>query len=131
VTDQWVNDKGEGVKFGGGVEGLGDDAMNYRNLDTISELGWQAHKAWERIIGEQPKQDWRDLSDEQKESVRYGVRWLIEHPTSSLAVQHDAWRARTVGKGEDHDNLIPFDELPFSQQMKARLWRHIIFAVLG
>jgi hypothetical protein len=131
MTEQFINDKGDGVAFGGGVDGLGDDAINYRNLDAIAELGWQAHIAWERIIGEDPQQEWRDLNDAQKETVRHGVRWLVEHPASSIAVQHDAWRARKHALSSDHPNMVPFDELPFSQQMKARLWRHIIFAVLG
>jgi|SRR5580704_16471371 hypothetical protein len=107
---------------------------NFKSLDVIAELGWQAHIAWERIIGEQPKPDWSALSPGQKVAIVESVRWLIEHPTSSVAAQHDAWRARKTGAiplDDFHPNMVTFDELPFSQQMKARLWRHIIFAVLG
>jgi hypothetical protein len=104
---------------------------NFKSLDVIAELGWQSHIAWERIIGEQPKPDWSALSPGQKVAIVDSVRWLVDHPTSTMAAQHDAWRARMAADGLDHDNMIPFDELPFSQQMKARLWRHIIFAVLG
>jgi hypothetical protein len=117
-----------------------NDEPNFKSLDIIAELGWQAHIAWERIIGEQPKPDWSALSPGQKVAIVDSVRWLIEHPTSSIPAQHDAWRAtkydamyRTpYAHGVDpHPNMVPFDDLPFSQQMKARLWRHIIFAVLG
>jgi hypothetical protein len=106
---------------------------NFKSVDIIAELGWQSHIAWERIIGEQPKPDWSALSPGQKVAVFDSVRWLVEHPTSSVAAQHDAWRSRRAGDfiTDDHHNMVPFDELPFSQQMKARLWRHIIFAVLG
>lgn len=107
------------------------DRDQFNKIDVIAELGWQSHIAWERIIGEQPKPDWSAISPGQKVAIVDSVRWLIEHPTSSIAAQHDAWRARMAADGRDHDNMIPFDELPFSQQMKARLWRHIIFAVLG
>jgi len=31
----------------------------------------------------------------------------------------------------DHANLIPYHELPWPQQMKSRLWRHVILAVIG
>ena len=110
------------------------DRDQFNKLDVIAELGWQSHIAWERIIGEQPKPDWSALSPGQKVAIVDSVRWLMEHPTSSISVQHDAWRARMYDDGtrsEPHQNMVPFDELPFSQQMKARLWRHIIFAVLG
>jgi hypothetical protein len=131
---QWTNDKGEGVAFGGG-EPREDDRQNFQRLDVIAELGWQAHIAWERIIGEQPKPDWIALSPGQKVAIVDSVRWLIEHPTSSVSAQHDAWRGRKWlegdNAGEHHQNMVPFDDLPFSQQMKARLWRHITFAVLG
>jgi hypothetical protein len=128
-TPQWINDKGEGVAFGGGAEPKPDDVTDYRRIDVIAELGWQSHIAWERIIGEQPKPDWSALSPGQKVAIVDSVRWLIDHPTSSVAAQHDAWRARNYDV--THPNMVPFDDLPFSQQMKARLWRHIIFAVLG
>jgi hypothetical protein len=111
-----------------------DDQKQFRQIDVIAEIGWQTHIAWERIIGEQPKPDWSALSPGQKVAIVESVRWLIEHPTSSIAAQHDAWRARMASGGlinHEHPNMVQFDELPFSQQMKARLWRHIIFAVLG
>ena len=119
-----------------------DDQKQFRQIDVIAEIGWQTHIAWERIIGEQPKPDWSALSPGQKVAVVDSVRWLIEHPTSSVAAQHDAWRARMAGEGWEvaftknsskkvHPNMEHFDDIPFPQQMKARLWRHIIFAVLG
>jgi hypothetical protein len=132
-NSQWINEKGEGVQFGGG-ELEKDDRAECQRIEFIAELGWQTHIAWERIIGESPKLDWRDLSINQKSVVCQGVQWLVEHPTSSVSVQHDAWRARMASDGPrdtPHENMVPFDELPFSQKMKARLWRHIIFAVLG
>ena len=132
-TPGLVNNKGEDVQFGGG-ETRPDDRQQFQSLDAIAELGWQSHIAWERIIGEQPKPDWSALSPGQKVAIVDSVRWLIEHPTSSVAAQHDAWRALMYADGtrsEPHPNMVPFDELLFSQQMKARIWRHIIFAVLG
>jgi len=116
-----------------------DDRDACQHLDVITELGWQTHIAWEKIIGEEIKPNWEELSDEERDALRASVRWLIEHPTSSIAQQHDAWRAHMAGAGMElgnrddthNPNLQPFDSLPFSQQMKARLWRHIIFAVFG
>jgi hypothetical protein len=120
--------------FGGTVGKAADERERLQKIDVIAELGWQSHIAWERIIGEQQKPDWRDLSTDEVMRLEESVRWLIDHPTSSVSAQHDAWRARMSSRGlieNEHPNMVPFDELPFSQQMKARLWRHIIFAVFG
>jgi len=103
----------------------------FQTLDVITELGWQCHLAWEKIIGEEPRRDWDDLPVDDKASLAESVMWLINHPSSSITAQHDAWRAKKISADPDHHNLVPFDELPFPQQMKARLWRHIIFAVIG
>ena len=133
VTDaakQWINEKGEAVQFGGGEE-KGDDRQPFQNLWTICEVGWQSHIAWESMCGESPQLDWVNLSEERKHEIYELTLWTVEHPTSSVSAQHDAWRARMAAKGIDHPNMVPFDELPFSQQVKARLWRHIIFAVVG
>ena len=110
-----------------------NDQDMYRTLDVITELGWQCHLAWERIIGEESDCDysWDYLGEDDRNVLRESVKWLIEHPTSSISAQHDAWRERTVLLDVGHVNLVPFDELPWPQQMKARLWRHVILAVVG
>ncbi len=109
-----------------------NDRDMYRTLDVITELGWQCHIAWEKIIGEQPRFDWDELNEDEREDLRESVSWLIENPTASISAQHDAWRGRHMLSGRrDHANLVPFDELPWPQQMKARLWRHVILAVIG
>ena len=105
------------------------DRATYQTIDVVAEMAWETHRAWERVINEKINMDWCMLSPGDKARVVASVTWLVDHPTSSLIAQHDAWRASL--NGETHDNAVPFDELPFSQQMKARLWRHIIFAVLG
>ena len=136
-TPGWVSNKGEGVQFGGG-EPAPDDRATYQTIDVVAEMAWETHRSWERIIGENVKTHWEMLPPGDKAKVIASVTWLIDHPTSSLIAQHDAWRALRMGRigteivdDDSHPNMVPFDELPFSQQMKARLWRHIIFAVLG
>ena len=119
-----------------------DDRASVQTLDVIAELGWEAHRAWEKIIGEPPSLTWDQLSPDRKRDLLDSVRYLIDHPITSVSTQHDHWRATRASQGwqagEDrdvaqklHPNMVSFDELPFSQQMKARLWRHIVFAVIG
>lgn len=141
-TPQWINDKDEGVQFGGGVQLDPDDRETVATLEGVCRIGWAAHTAWEWYIGEIANPEWIYLDPEKQREVADSVLWLKDHPTSSVAAQHDAWRAIKAAKGwqfgEDkdaraktHPNMVPFDELPFSQQMKAKLWRHITFSILG
>jgi hypothetical protein len=95
---------------------------------------WDTHRAWENNIGESI--DYRffgELEEDEQNNIASSVRWLVEHPTASISAQHDAWRERVsqIPDYEDHPNLKPFDELPFAQQMKARLWRHVVLAMIG
>jgi len=132
AAKQWINDKGEAVAFVGVTDHpTTDDREKFQTLEAICEVGWQAHIAWERIIGEPHDRDWEYLDNERKNEVYRMVRWMAEHPTASVSAQHDAWRATIAANEPDHPNLVPFDDLAFAQQVKARLWRHIIFAVLG
>jgi hypothetical protein len=126
----WRNDKEEEVTFAPGyIMEPDNDRDLYATVDTVAELGWECHRAWEKIIGEAPRPAWDDLSEFAKDRLRASVKWLAQHPTSSVSAQHDAWRADNFDTG--NPNLVPFDELPYPQQMKARLWRYIIFALMG
>lgn len=133
MIDQFVNNEGDAVNFTGpdAPPDAANDRDMYRTLDVITELGWECHRAWEKIICEGRTKSWDDLDDNVREYLIESVKWLIDHPTASVSAQHDAWRSRAMLDGEDHPNLIPYDELPWSQQMKARLWRHVILAVIG
>ncbi len=110
---------------------VANDRDMYRTLDVIAELGWECHRAWEKIIGESYECPWDELQNSHKDELRESVLWLINHPTASVSAQHDAWRSSMVTIDPDHANLIPYHELPWPQQMKSRLWRHVILAVIG
>ena len=119
----FVNDKDEQLGFAGG----------FMSVDNIARIGWATHREWEKIIGEQPKPEWNDLPQERRNELHDSVAWILNHSAASIAQQHDAWRAvrTTKPSSDEHQNMVPFDELPWSQQRKAWLWRHIVHAIVG
>lgn len=147
MTDQgttWRNDHDDEVAFVTPdlVEIPEAEIQPYQDLGSIAQLGWQAQLEWEFIIGEPLRLDFGDLPDADKIDVVWLVKWLLDNPTSSVSAQHDAWRARKAARGwkdgerKDYAALTnpymkPFDDLTPLQQRKARLWRHIIFAMVG
>jgi hypothetical protein len=110
-------------------------AANDRDLlttvDVIAELCWETHCAWERILDEPENSWWGGLAEFKREAIRDGVKWFIANPFASLTAEHEAWAARKRETEPDHPNLAPYDLLPFAQQVKLRLWRHTILAVIG
>jgi hypothetical protein len=138
----WTIDKGEEVEFKNTSPAPPETEWKpYLDLSYIAEVGYAAQLAWEGII-EEPAPFWWELSLEHKSDVVLLVKWLLDNPTCSIAAQHDAWRAKKVDGGwkygEEKDDIDktspymrPFDELTPTQQRKARLWRHIIFAMVG
>jgi hypothetical protein len=146
MTDaQFVNAKGEKVEFSGDdpapLDDTKDELWPNMSVANIARIGWAAHREWERIIGEQPKPEWDDLPQERRNELHDSVVWILNHSASSIAQQHNAWRAvRATGGWTDGErdmvqktlpNMVPFDELPWSQQRKAWLWRHIVHAMVG
>jgi len=127
---KFVNDKDEKAGPDAPPKAANDRDL-YQTLDVITELGWETHRAWEKIIGEDDTRSWDELYSDEKEELYSSVKWIIGHPTASVSAQHDAWRANMLLTKPSHPNLVPYEELPWPQQMKARLWRHIILAIVG
>ena len=118
------------------------DREDFCQYEAIAELAYEAVRAWCTIIGDEPTPPWRSLSESARNSVIDGARFVIEKPHTSLADQHDNWRAARAGDGWQygatldrackwHPNMVPFDELPWVQQVKDRLFRHVVHAILA
>lgn len=118
----------------GGVE---SDREKYVTLETISELAWETHRAWEKILGEPPTLPWDNLSASRQREIMDGVRYILDNPHQPVFAQHDFWRATQHAKSpmalrdKQIDNFLDYEYLKWSQQMKARLYRHIVHAIVG
>jgi hypothetical protein len=103
-----------------------------RSLETICAIGDAAIRELEAILGEVEGDPYEHASAEQQSETEAGVQFILDHPASPLSAQHDAWLARNTHRlFADDPRRVPFDQLPFGLQLKARLWRHIVHAVVG
>ena len=113
-----------------------------RTLENLAELAYETCASWSLIAGDNPGPHWEQLDETQKQGIIDGVRFVVEKPFTSIADQHDNWRAWMAGRGwthgdtktepaKTHPNMVPFDELPWAQQRKANLFRHVIHAIIG
>ena len=111
-------------------------------VEDIAELVYEASRAWCLIIGEKPMPPWWEVDPVTREKTADGVRLMLAHPEASLAAQHDWWCAARAADGwqfgevkdyekKTHPNMVPFDKLPWDQQVKDKLARHIVHAIIG
>jgi hypothetical protein len=139
----WTIDKGEEVEFTNTSPAPPETEWKpYLDLACIAEVGWAAQLAWEGVLNDYSSDGFYDITKEDRDAAVFLVKWLLDNPTCSISAQHDAWRAKKVECGWSYGDeknygfktspyLKPFDELTPLQQRKARLWRHIIFAMVG
>src|SRR5215813_328486 len=90
-----------------------------QSIEVICEIGCAAVEALEGILGETEGEASSDKADD----IEAGVRFIIDNPAAPLAAQHEAWIERNRGRlAADDPRLVPYDQLPFGMQLKARLW---------
>jgi hypothetical protein len=103
-----------------------------QSIETICEIGDAAVQVLECSLGEETADIYPGCAPPRARDVEAGVRFILDNPAAPLAAQHDAWIARNRARlGTDDPRLVPFEQLPFGQQLKARLWRHIVHAIIG
>lgn len=108
-----------------------DEQAFFRQIDVIAEIGYEAVRTQEYIAGEQAPA-WCDLDAHRVVEIEEGVQFIVDNPNLPLSAQHDAWIERNRNRlAEDDPRLVPFDRLPFGMQLKARLWRHVVHAIIG
>lgn len=95
-----------------------------------------------RVLGDNSQPSWSEAPEWQRRSALLGVRAIQANPGITSAQQHALWRAQMVSDGwvygdakdvekKTHPCLVPYDELPDEQQVKAVLSAAAVRAVLG
>lgn len=83
---------------------------------------------------------WDDLDEETRRSAVEGVQKILNDPETTAAQSHESWMQFKLDNGwvhgpvkdeekREHPLLVPYDELPPSQQVKDHLFAAIINAL--
>lgn len=102
----------------------------------------EANKTYCESIGDVSQPPWDEAPDWQKDSAVAGVKFHIENPDAKDAASHDSWLAQKEADGwvygdvkdekaKTHPCIVPFEDLPLSQQSKDGLFRETVWASLG
>ena len=108
--------------------------------EHMAQVVHEAMRAYVRLTGGTPQLPWLEAGDQQ--STIDGVKFVLANPKAGDAGQLDAWMNAKLLDGwmwgetldraaKRHPNLIPFDELPPTEQAKDRLFRAVVNALAG
>jgi len=100
----------------------------------------EINRAYCLSLGDDSQAPWADAPEWQRESAVKGVEFHVTNPDVDASASHDSWMAQKVADGwvygevkdadkKTHPCIVPFAELPPSQQLKDVLFKATVHAV--
>nr|WP_083332737.1 RyR domain-containing protein [Hyphomonas sp. Mor2] len=110
------------------------------DIEAISRTVHEALRAWAFAVEAREIPEWSQAPDWMRESTRESVQFIFDHPDAGAGAQHEQWMEQkhadgwVFGETRDNDkkihpSLVPFNELPDSEQKKDKLINAIVRAL--
>ena len=107
------------------------------NVENLAEICHEVNKAYCEALGDMSQESWADAPDWQKQSAVNGVRFHLDNPEASASHSHENWLQEKIDAGwiygeeknaelKTHPCVVPFHELPISQQAKDYIFKAIV-----
>jgi len=115
--------------------------MNMAQIEAAARAAHEANRFYCESIGDTSQPTWDDAPHWQTYSAVNGVLHMVENPSSTPEQSHNNWMLQkerdgwTWGPEKDpgankHPCMVPYDDLPSSQQVKDKLFQAVVRAVL-
>lgn len=106
-----------------------------------ARLAHEVNKAYCESTGDHSQPEWEDAPSWQKESAEMGAAAVAAGAITTPGDSHRSWLAQKVADGwtygeqkdpekKEHPCMVPFEELPASQQVKDHLFLATVQGVL-
>ncbi len=116
--------------------------MSQIKINDIAMVCHELNRAYCQALGDDSQPPWEDAPDWQKNSALCGVIFHMSNPDAGDSASHDNWLADKKADGWEygpvkdpqakrHPCIMPFDQLPLEQQIKDRLFRQTVHALLA
>lgn len=114
--------------------------MTRKRIEGIARVCHEANRAYRRMLGEDPGNEWDYASEEIRDSAFNGVLTLLLDPRSTPQEMHESWMKEKLAHGwaygpekNEHDRthpcLVSYEDLPEDQRTKDKLFSAIIRAL--
>jgi len=111
-----------------------------REVEQIAFVAYQLNKVYCEFNDDDSQLDWYDAEEWVCESIRNGVKFRLDNAEVSASLSHENWLAHKQATGwkygkikdiekKEHPCMVPFDELPVSQQFKDVLFKAVVDAM--
>ena len=105
-------------------------------VETLAIMAHTMNQAW-CFVTEGDATPWDEATEEQRESMRRGVRYFLENPHASPEAQHNVWLETKAAQGwswgpekneqdKTHPCFLPYNQLPKRQQAKDALFQFVL-----
>lgn len=112
--------------------------MDY--VELIAKVCHDANRAYCESIGDFSQKPWHEAENWQRASAIHGVKYQLDNPTVTVEDIHEEWKKVKMNDGwqygenkdaekKTHPCLVPYDQLPISQQKKDSLFHAIVGAL--
>ena len=112
------------------------------DLRWIASVTHDANRAYCKTLGDLSQPSWAFASQWQRDSAIAGVEAILSGDIRSSEQSHESWMTQKLSQGwtygevkdpeaKRHPCLVPFAELPESQQRKDHLFFAIVQALRG
>lgn len=109
---------------------------------TTARVCHEANRAWCASLGDTSQPAWEDAPAWQRDSAINGVVFHLKNPEAGPSLSHSNWLKEKVDAGwvwgpikdpelKQHPCIVPYAELPHSQQMKDALFVGIVHAMFN
>lgn len=111
-------------------------------IEDIARACHEVNRAYCLAIGDNSQKPWSEAPDWQRTSAINGARFHIENPDALPSASHESWYAEKEAAGwvygpvkdetaKTHPCMVPFDQLPQSQQAKDYIFTALVAVLKG
>ena len=111
-------------------------------VEKIARVCHEVNRAYCKAIGDNSQVVWEAAPGWQRESAIKGVQFHIDNPDAGPEASHNEWLKEKEATGwkygpkknikaKEHPCFVPYDKLPFDQQVKDHIFTAIVNALKG
>lgn len=109
------------------------------DIEQVARVCHEANRAYCQSLGDNSQPGWDEAPQWQRDSCINGVQFKVDNPYAGPGASHESWMAEKRAAGwrkgnrkdphaKIHPCLVPFAELPLSQQIKDYIFTAIVEA---
>lgn len=127
---------------GRGFKIIGWEKPNMMTIMEIARIAHEANRGYCEALGDKTQLPWELAPKWQHDSAVDGVVFHIQNPNAGPSGSHENWMKHKLengwkysaikdGREKTHPCLVPFSELPTTQQAKDHIFHAIVKACIG